>query len=545
MNNPSVNRGFIVVINAEYPIEIPIHETSLRILESFSEEPIFVTLLFMTKRVISTPGSGNQSEGIFTVKQLLIWTFLLATGAAHADTPALSTQQTLRLSGRVGNDFLSTKRFQHFYRGLEVVGSERLEHSSAKGSLVSDEMARFDLSTAARLSEEEAIRIAHTRAPGKAQSALKILPREDRVSADLVYFIHLGGDTPEPGRQILVHAQDGHLIADIPDEETLAPVTVYSAKGKGEFVSLMGVTSLDELDPKLADDCQLWDDTGAPFWINPNGCTPIIVNSKAVHKADVTERRAAAQAQKVLAYYQRVHHRDSYDGNGSTVISVVHAGQSYDNALWDRQKNQMAYGDGDGKMFGDFTKALDVIGHEFTHGVTAATAKLLAMGESGALNEAYSDFFGKMIANDGDWAMGRKAFVNPSKAKGFRNLADPASMNFRLATREGKYPAKLSEEIIPAAQEPCVEMNDECYVHVNSTIASHAAYLVVQKIGKSAAEQLYYTTLTQKLTATSTLKSAAQSTVETCALMFDQKTCSEVADALLEAGFDARLPALQ
>ena len=32
----------------------------------------------------------------------------------------------------------------------------------------------------------------------------------------------------------------------------------------------------------------------------------------------------------------------------------------------------MVYGDGDGKLFGRFTVAVDVIGHELTHGVTAA-----------------------------------------------------------------------------------------------------------------------------------------------------------------------------
>ena len=37
----------------------------------------------------------------------------------------------------------------------------------------------------------------------------------------------------------------------------------------------------------------------------------------------------------------------------------------------------------------------DVAAHEVTHGVTATTAGLLYTGQSGALNESFSDYFGK------------------------------------------------------------------------------------------------------------------------------------------------------
>src|ERR1700733_6468276 len=96
--------------------------------------------------------------------------------------------------------------------------------------------------------------------------------------------------------------------------------------------------------------------------------------------------------------------------------------------------------------FDDFTGSLDVIGHEITHGVTMKTAKLLMMGQSGSLNEAYSDFFGRMIANDGDWAMGRAIFIEPN-SPGIRDLADPASLSYKLGdgqgnvTYQGNYPA--------------------------------------------------------------------------------------------------------
>jgi thermolysin metallopeptidase-like protein len=51
----------------------------------------------------------------------------------------------------------------------------------------------------------------------------------------------------------------------------------------------------------------------------------------------------------------------------------------------------MAYGDGDGVMFKRFTKSLDVVGHELTHGVVTHTCNLVYQNESGALNEHFAD----------------------------------------------------------------------------------------------------------------------------------------------------------
>jgi hypothetical protein len=65
--------------------------------------------------------------------------------------------------------------------------------------------------------------------------------------------------------------------------------------------------------------------------------------------------------------YNDVYTRNSIDGNGLRLDSTVHYQQDYDNAFWNGQ--QMVYGDGDGDLFNRFTIAIDVIGHELTHGV--------------------------------------------------------------------------------------------------------------------------------------------------------------------------------
>src|SRR5207302_7631317 len=53
------------------------------------------------------------------------------------------------------------------------------------------------------------------------------------------------------------------------------------------------------------------------------------------------------------------------------------------------------FGDGDGSLSGPLT-SLDIVGHEWQHGVTAYTAGLNYINESGAVNESYSDIMGAM-----------------------------------------------------------------------------------------------------------------------------------------------------
>ena len=102
-------------------------------------------------------------------------------------------------------------------------------------------------------------------------------------------------------------------------------------------------------------------------------------------------RRPTASPRR-SALYSEVFARSSYDGKGAEVVLTVHYEQNYDNAFWNG--TQLVFGDGDGKVFGSFTKPVDVLGHEFTHAVTQFTAALTYQGQSGALNESVSDCFG-------------------------------------------------------------------------------------------------------------------------------------------------------
>ncbi len=129
-------------------------------------------------------------------------------------------------------------------------------------------------------------------------------------------------------------------------------------------------------------------------------------------------------AEMTYDYYLLNHSRNSIDDAGFALNSYVHYDVAYNNAFWDG--TQMTYGDGDGTTFNPFT-ALDIAGHEITHGLTTFSANLAYSDESGALNESFSDIFGASIEFwatplVSDWLMGEDIGTV------IRNMADPNSM---------------------------------------------------------------------------------------------------------------------
>jgi len=102
---------------------------------------------------------------------------------------------------------------------------------------------------------------------------------------------------------------------------------------------------------------------------------------------------------------------------------------SEQNARWCKDQsvncpkaNVMVYGPG-------FAGALDVVGHEVTHGIIAHEADLVYADESGAVNEALADIFGTLIefqARDGagNWAIG-ESLPGFSEASPMRSMAEP------------------------------------------------------------------------------------------------------------------------
>lgn len=198
-------------------------------------------------------------------------------------------------------------------------------------------------------------------------------------------------------------------------------------------------------------------------------------------------------------FYAQVLQRNSIDDRGLPLIGSIHFGTAYGNAFWNSK--QMVFGDGNTFIY-NFTAALDVIGHELTHGVTENTAGLAYHGQSGALNESVSDVFGVMVkqyhlnekAADADWLIGEDCLLPGVKGVALRSMKAPGTAFDDPRFGKDPQPARMADY----QQSSDDDDGDYGGVHTNSGIPNHAFYLAAVGLGGYAWERagkIWYQTL--------------------------------------------------
>ena len=138
----------------------------------------------------------------------------------------------------------------------------------------------------------------------------------------------------------------------------------------------------------------------------------------------------------------------------------------------------MVYGDGDGQIFERFTKCIDVIGHELTHGVTQYEAKLIYRNQPGALNESMSDVFGSLVkqyvlkqtADKADWLIGEGLFTKNVKGVALRSMKAPGTAYDDPQLGKDPQPANMKDFLYEGGQR-------------GSMFESLITFFVVAKIG--------------------------------------------------------------
>lgn len=215
------------------------------------------------------------------------------------------------------------------------------------------------------------------------------------------------------------------------------------------------------------------------------------VTSTSIDTWDAAAVSLAHGLATVTDYYRNTHGRQSLDNKGMNVLGVIHVGQNMDNAFWASDYQGFFFGDGSGQSFRNLTAALDVIGHEFTHGVVSHTAGLIYENQSGAMNEFYADYLGSMVDRE-DWLIAEDAVVAAGKIA-LRDMANPANPDVL-----DQLPARMSEY----RHMPTTEDNGG--VHVNVGILNRMGYLLTAAgqggIGRQKGETIFYRTLVHYLT---------------------------------------------
>ena len=181
----------------------------------------------------------------------------------------------------------------------------------------------------------------------------------------------------------------------------------------------------------------------------------------------------------VYDYFYNNHARNSIKNRGESIkinVDVYRDGEPMNNAYWNGKEIFMGKGSG---QFHNWARSLDVIGHEFAHGVVESTAGLIYNDQSGALNESFSDIFGFMVDSD-NWLLGEDLYKDEGRFT--RNMENPEDTGQ------------------PSHYENYVEGGG---VHTNSGIPNKAFYLIASQLGKELSSQIYYQVLTNYLTRSS------------------------------------------
>ena len=174
--------------------------------------------------------------------------------------------------------------------------------------------------------------------------------------------------------------------------------------------------------------------------------------------------------------------RASLDDEGQALDATVHFDVGYDNAFWDGER--MVFGDGDGRLFGRFTAALDVVAHELGHGVTADEAGLVYAGEPGALNEHVSDVLGVTTAQwaagaddpaTAAWTVGAALLLPAVQGRALRDMAAPGTAYDDPVLGRDPQVGHVRDFVVTTA--------DNGGVHLNSGIPNRAFVVACRGLG--------------------------------------------------------------
>jgi Zn-dependent metalloprotease len=392
---------------------------------------------------------------------------------------------------------MSHAHFQELVQGHPVWGGELLAHFASDGALVrlngryipirdtlpmpslSADAARVTAVSAARASNPTLDANAFTTSPPR----LYVYP-EAHVTLAWRVQVDVASQVPQM-LEMFVDAVDGSIVAT---QELIA-----SLDGSGIGISgdkrTLGITQ-----------------HGASYWLeDPARGSPAqrtasadgdsalpgsTVKSKDPGRwdEDAPGAGAAVDAHAFVAatwdHFASVHGRAGWDDSGKGVRATVHFGKMLNRAFFDGK--QLVFGDGDGVTFLPLSGGLDVVAHEFAHAMIAHTAKLGGDGQPGTLREALADIFACFV--DGNWQIGETV----ARKGPLRDIANPQATSDATTMSD---------------------FDSGGDVHRNSTIVSHAAWLMTQSLDAATVEKIWYRALTRYLFSSADLGDAADATL--------------------------------
>lgn len=378
---------------------------------------------------------------------------------AEAETRALDTlfsaDGAATLAGVEGVEILRVKVDEESYAhthvrqlvdGVPVWGGEAIVHLRPDGALftVTDDLvAGAKVDTTPEYTADEAIDLAVEQLAGGWQAqtddpaADLWVIRQDGVDhlAWRVQLRELLGDSLDAMPVLFVDAHTGEQVWGYDNLQTATCTGNTAHYGSVSFDCYTDGTSY-----YLEDTTDL---IGAYSYNNTTTTLYYVSDSSPTYTSTATQYTSAIEAhyglQATWSFFNTTYGRNGIDGAGGPAYITSHGynfisaltsySTNYVNAYWDGSK--LTFGDGDGVNAGPLT-TLDVLGHEYSHGVTENESNLTYSGESGHLNESISDIFGAMVERSvlgetaDTWLIGEDAWTPGTAGDALRYMNDPA-----------------------------------------------------------------------------------------------------------------------
>ncbi|MFF5184662.1 M4 family metallopeptidase [Streptomyces sp. NPDC000345] len=484
-------------------------------------------------------------------------------------------------------------RFVRTHQGLPVLGGDLVVHLTRSLAYAGVTRAADHTvapgSAKAKLTAAQAEAKAAAVAKGDAESAELVVDARGGASA-LAYQVRVtDSDTTEAGgsRTVVVDAVTGKVRSNTPDsDEFLSPKLVDTLRERGETLDpatgtaplSSGLTAAPSAAARYPSTAK---GTGNSLFVGKVPLTTTRTAARSYLLKDPThwgtETRdaknkeqenfargtkftsstnkwgngavssrasAAVDAQygitQTLDFYKKTFGRKGIENNSKGARAMVHFGNKVANAFWDPACDCMLYGDGDGQMFKKPLVVLDVTGHELTHGVVDATARLEPTfvdgegnqyGEPGSLNESLADIFGSNVEfsannpkNPPNYLIGEKLGLDQK----FLRRLDKPSLDVLEGTIDYWSPETYYTE-----------------VHAGSGVSSHAYYLLaegsgvkkigtvtydsptyngaaVKGIGRAKATKIFYRALTRYMVSSTDFHDARVATLKAARDLYGQ-----------------------
>ncbi|ARU59741.1 hypothetical protein CBW65_00780 [Tumebacillus avium] len=438
---------------------------------------------------------------------------LTALGLHRGQFKMNSPQDELALVQETTDKLGEMYKYRQVYKGVPVYGQELIVHANNAGDMTSvngyyDPQVKIKgVSTRAKLSAAAAITAAKKHL-GLTDSTAMALEKAELFIAgsaeekySLVYVVTLSTLKAEAPfyQDVFVNAHDGSITRSI------NRIAHASATGSGTGVLQDEKTIYTESVTDgflLRDLTKPMNATGGVIETFTAGNTETLPGTVLSDADNVWSETASGvdahfYAGRTYDYFWTHFGRNSYDNQGSSIRSVVNFGQDYVNAFWNG--TQLVFGDADGTQYLPLSGALDIVAHEYTHGVIETTAGLNYQDQSGALNESFADVFGNLVQGDSNWLLGEDVYTPGVDGDATRSMADPALYG---------QPAHMSQYVNTTS--------DNGGVHTNSGIPNKAFYNFVTSEGVTVDEaaQVWYRALTQYLVSSSQFLDARNATLQ-------------------------------